>query len=74
MGVFDVYYELTEGFDVRSRMNTTSMEELSELYEECRQRYIKTGDNYFREYMIRIEDRAKNLMNEESEENSFVQK
>ena len=74
MGVFDVYHELTEGFDVRSRMNTTSLEELNELYEDCRQRYIKTGDNYFREYMIRIEDRAKDLMNENSEENTCVQK
>lgn len=74
MGVFDVYYELTEDFDVRSRMNTTSLEELSELYEECRQRYIKTGDNYFREYMIRIEQRINNLMNERSEKSICTQK
>ena len=68
MGVFDVYYELTEGFDVRSRLNTASLEELDEMYEDCRQRYIKTGDNYFREYMIRIDDRKSKLMNEDKKE------
>ncbi|MCR5798118.1 MAG: hypothetical protein K6G63_09425 [Eubacterium sp.] len=64
VGVFDVYYELTEGFDVRSRLNTVSLEELAEMYEDCRQRYNKTGENYFREYMIRIDDRISNLRKE----------
>lgn len=68
MGVFDVYYELEEGFNVRSRLNTDSLEELDEMYEDCRQRYIKTGDNYFREYMIRINDRKSKLINEDKKE------
>ncbi len=68
MGVFDVYYELEEGFNVRSRLNTDSLEELDEMYEDCRQRYIKTGDNYFREYMIRINDRKNKLINEDKKE------
>ncbi len=69
MGVFDVYYELEEGFNVRSRLNTASLEELDEMYEDCRQRYIKTGDNYFREYMIRIDDRKKQILDEEAQKN-----